>query len=280
MTITSSPSVEFIPVDVGRGQTSSGHAGNSDGPLNVFVHGYRSMTSASQVEAARSRVASLGLPGRSRLMNWASGRWRDSAAVAGLRAAYRVARLRNVLTPWMLLVDAGVVGLAEVAQFKWMERRAERLGRELGPLLQREADGATVNMIGHSLGARVIHRLLAEMSRRGSGPADPRIGDVVLLGGAADLEADNWPDCVRRIDGRLFNAYSPRDRILKITPDLRRRVGGRPMKPCVVDGIEKVINQRFDRVSHVDYWTRLDELLPEIWPPDSRHIAAGATTQQ
>ncbi|MEO0532031.1 MAG: DUF726 domain-containing protein [Planctomycetota bacterium] len=229
--------------------------------VNVFVHGYRSMVSDSEVEKAKARVQRTGVPGESYLLRWMAGRWADSATVVGLRAAYRATRLRYLISPASVLIDAGLIGVNEAAQFKRMEWRAAKVGQQLPALLGRVAGGRPINLIAHSLGARVVHHCLAEADLAGL-----LLRDVVLLAGAADLKSDNWPECVARLDGRLYNGYSHKDRILKITPDLRRRVGSRPLPQVLIDGVPKVVNHQCIGYGHVQSWTRLPELLPQIWP--------------
>ena len=160
--------------------------------VNVFVHGYRSMVSPVDVETAQQRVERTHVAGDSYLVRWMAGRWSESAVFAGLRAAYKARRLGYAFTPWALALDAGVIGLHEAAQFKRMERRAEAVGRLLPSLLAGIAGGRPINLIGHSLGARAVHAAL-----RHAPGADLSLDDVVLLGGAADLDASDWPACVR-----------------------------------------------------------------------------------
>jgi len=246
------PQPLLIPVDPGAGGDR----------VNVFVHGYRSMITPRHTEAARERVRRAGVTGESYLVRWMAGRWSDSATVAGLRTAYRLSRATRYFSPWALLLDAGVVGVHEATQFKLMERRAEWVGREvLPPMIAEVARGRPVNLIGHSLGARVVHHCVA-----GEAAESLALNDVVLLAGAADLDAPDWADCVARLGGRLYNAYSPRDAILRMTPDLKRRVGSRPMPRVVLGGQEKVVNHKAVGVSHVRHWTHLEELLPGVWP--------------
>lgn len=233
--------------------------GNVD-RVNVFIHGYRAMASEAAVAIAKQRIVASRVAGESYLLDWVAGRWRDSATLAGMRAAYRAARIRYALNPMSLLLDAGVIRAAEAAQFKRMERRAENIGRELPGMLRSIAAGRPINLIGHSLGARVIHYALGKGDLTGLW-----IEDAVLLVGAADLNADNWTTCVERLGGTLYNAYSRSDRILKITPDLRRRVGCHPLPQVLVEGKSRIVNYNSTGIGHVQHWTKLPELLPKIW---------------
>lgn len=219
------------------------------------------MVSDSEVQKARERVLRTGVAGESYLLGWMAGRWADSATVLGLRAAYKASRLRYLLSPASVLIDAGLIGVNEAAQYKRMEWRASKVGRELPALLAEVAQGRPINLIAHSLGARVVHHCLAEGDL-----GSLTIQDVVLLAGAADLKADNWPACVAALRGQLYNAYSHKDRVLKLTPDFRRRVGSRPLPQVMIDGVPKVVNHHSVGYGHVQSWTRLHELLPQVWP--------------
>lgn len=239
--------------------------GGSGSPVNLFIHGYKALETPKQVESTLERLRALKLPGRNLLLQWDSGRWKTSALAAGARATYQFNRYRKVLSinPWMLLAEASALTAYEAAQFKLMERRSESVGR-LIPELLREAVSErpiTVNLIGHSLGARVIHLMLAHADL-----SNIQVKDCIFLGGAADAAAKDWQTCLQQISGRLYNCYSPRDMVLQITPDLRRKVGSRPMRPVMVNGTDKVVNQPCDKVRHVAYWSDIATLLPKVWP--------------
>ena len=236
--------------------------GGSGERINLFIHGYKSLETEAQVERTSRRIRALAIPGHNYLLQWSSGKWRDSALAGALTASYRVARFRHLLAPWMVLVDAGVLTISEVAQFKWMEQRARFVGRDLESLVDSidGARGRPINLIGHSLGARVIHHALAAGSWR-----DHTLQDGVMLGGAADLDSPDWLDCVAKLHGQLFNGHSKKDRILAIAPDFRRRVGSAPLPFVEIGGKAKVVNHHCQGIRHVEYWTRLERVLPVVW---------------
>jgi hypothetical protein len=239
--------------------------------VNVFVHGYKAIESQDQFAAIVHAILATKTGGRIYLLHWKSGKWSTTSAVLAALTAYRAARVSKILNPWMIAIDVGLVAATEIAQFKLMERRSERLGKNLKRHLSRipDAKSRPINLIGHSLGTRVIHAALANCDW-----SEYNINDCVFLGGAADLEADNWPDCLAQIGGRLYNGYSKIDSLLSITPDLRRRVGNYPMPEILIDGRSKIINTNCGRTLHTEYWERIEFLLPKIWETFRRKPAA------
>lgn len=164
---------------------------------------------------------------------------------------------------------------AEIASFSYFERQSEKLGRKLKLYLDSIPGIKTmpVNLIGHSFGARVIHFGLSHEDLHGY-----LVKDVIMLGGAADLNSDTWERCLTQMDGTLYNAYSKRDLALQFTPDLRKRVGRHPLQ---LDS-DRVVNRHYRSFGHTDYWPKLGYLLGRLWtgfepstnvtiePPDSQ----------
>ncbi len=230
--------------------------------INVFIHGYKAIGTSEQFAAAAELILAARPAGRVYFLHWKAGDWSTTRAVLAARNAYRAARVAKLTNPWSYVIDVGLVAATEIAQFKLMERRSTELGKDLKRFLNGIPDvqSQEINLIGHSLGARVIHSALANIDW-----SDYQINDCVFLAGAADLNADNWPQCLAQIRGRLFNGYTKNDPVLSITPDLRRRVGNCPMPDVWIDDRNKIVNKNCGRTTHTDFWNRLEFLLPKVW---------------
>lgn len=152
---------------------------------------------------------------------------------------------------------AGGVSLVSdrMIHFARLRARAERMGKVLlakldSYLLEHFPYITEVNLIGHSLGGRLIISALR-------GEAEPSahsltIRDVLLMGAAVSIEDDEPPNFKAHISGRLINAYSPSDRVLHLNL-FENSLGRRE-----VDGFENFNMLGF---GHGDYWPRLNQVL-------------------
>lgn len=91
--------------------------------------------------------------------------------------------------------------------------KAQMTGLILADLIARTEHKDGFILMGHSLGARVIHSLLSTLST-----TDHKyIRDVFLLGGAVDgTQADTWGEIAQAVDGNIYNIYSERDDVLAL----------------------------------------------------------------
>ncbi len=227
--------------------------------INIFIHGYSAVSSQSKFERLAHLILSARPPGLTYLLYWRSGSWKLPAWTQTVftisRTAYRVIRAGEMFSPVFLLADAAMLTVAEMLSYRYYERRAETLGKNLRQHVAKipEALDYPINLIGHSLGARVIYYALFLDEWW-----EYDIKDCILLGGAADVEGD-WETCLTRISGGIYNAYSKWDLALKITPDMRKRVGRHPIQSS-----PRMINRQYT-LQHTDYWSRLDDILPNLW---------------
>jgi hypothetical protein len=91
--------------------------------------------------------------------------------------------------------------------------KAQMTGLILADLIARTESKDGFILMGHSLGARVIHSLLSALST-----TERRcIKEVYLLGGAVDgTRADTWGEIAKAVDGRIYNVYSTNDDVLSM----------------------------------------------------------------
>lgn len=226
---------------------------------NIFIHGYNAISSRGQFDALVLKILKARPRGRVYLLYWKSGNWNQSPIVAlaarVAKTGANIARKGKAINPIGLAIDLGTMVVFEAGKYVFFERAADKLGgrlsRHLAPLVR--AFPYPVNLIGHSLGARVVQNYLAEGCDGGV-----KVKDAVLLGGAAKRDSDEWYQCSRQVSGKVYNIHSPNDLILKIPPG--KRVGqGR----VDVSG-QKFKNVRFP-VGHLQYWDCLPEILEQVW---------------
>ncbi len=230
--------------------------------INIFIHGYSAVTSRSKFEKLSSHILSAKPPGQIYLLCWRAGSWKTPAWAQTLltisRTAYRAVKIGEIFSPAAFVADAAVLTASEMILYRYYENRSEKLGDNLKDYIRMipQAKNYKINLIGHSLGARVIHYALSlhEWS-------DYHINDCIFLGGAADADKDNWEECLSRINGNIYNAYSKRDLILKVIPDMKKRVGRHPIQ-C---SSSRIINRNYPSFHHLDYWPRLGYILPHLW---------------
>lgn len=225
-----------------------------------FFHGYSVLQNEEEFRILRAHILAAKPPGKLYLLFWKSSHWIVPVAVALLKMSLRVMRRGKLLNPAALTTDF----VYSAALYKVSERRAENLGRQLKDFIAINIgqDPVSINLVGHSLGARIIYCALADTDWLGY-----RIRDCVFLGGAADLQAEGWARCAKKVEGTIFNAYSRRDLALLLTPDSRRRIGRHPL--YVPD--YAVVNREYSW----GYWPKLKHVLPDLWRASSSFSAAG-----
>jgi len=111
------------------------------------------------------------------------------------------------LTPlgWLTLI-------ADLAGNPWHNSmmRAAQTGIQVAEAISR-TEGQKFNLVGHSLGCRVIYYALEALATKNS----KYINDVILLGGAVGRkDHEGWSKALSAIDGDLYNCHSNQDKVL------------------------------------------------------------------
>ena len=233
--------------------------------INIFIHGYSAVTKPEEFEALAANILSGRPRGHVYVLYWKSGNWKRSALVQAAARAIKFGKKvmeavivgKPVVALAILLKDVLILYTVGYVIFRRYQRRAEDLGEVLGRRIGglKNARNWPVNLIGHSLGARMIHYYLASGNLGGA-----RIQDVVLLGGAADLDDDDWAECAESIEGRILNIWSGSDVVLASLPETKKRVGRHP-----IEGVSDVDNSEARGFGHTHYWPNLEALLWNFW---------------
>lgn len=139
---------------------------------NVFVHGYAAQD-AKDIPQAIKYAAPIG---NTYLLKWRSGSPLSNFSYKALQNYYD------------------------------KELMADGIGFNLEETLLKvipRSHAVKVNLIGHSLGARIIYQGLSHNNWKRI-----NLQDCILMGGIVDSEAYNWKECARKIKGQIINIRS------------------------------------------------------------------------
>lgn len=153
---------------------------------------------------------------------------------------------------------SGLAGLVKdrARHFTRSRQRAVAMGELLldeidAYLMERHPYVTTVNLVGHSLGGRVVVSALRRLARE-PGSFDLRLGDVLLMAAAVEISPQEASTFDGLIDGTLFNAWSSADDTLRLCLD-EACAGRREVRHCQ--------NVQMEKFGHKDYWPNLHRVL-------------------
>ncbi|MBX8496862.1 DUF726 domain-containing protein [Pseudomonas cichorii] len=225
--------------------TQSFRASNT---ANVFIHGYSAGHNlgdrtllASQIPRALSGDINL-------LAFWRSSHF-SSVNTLSRGMVWGASRLHPVAG---VAVAAGDRAVHFVQSRKRATEVGEALLEELEAYLLAHYPYVThVNLVGHSLGARVVISALRKLVTNPSS-CELIINEVLLMAAAVEVSENEGQNLDVCIAGRLINAYSKSDAVLLMNVD--ETCLGRHEAPY----FENVAMTSF---GHLDYWPKLHEVL-------------------
>ncbi|MBX8601270.1 DUF726 domain-containing protein [Pseudomonas cichorii] len=222
---------------------------------NVFVHGY---SAGHDLDDRYKLVGSLPkqLPGSINIFAF----W-DSGHISKLSALEKTVLTR--LTWSNPIAGLGALTVSRAMHFMSMRSRAEVVGKTLlaeldAYLVRRLPYVERVNLIGHSLGGRVLVTALKELIKNRDYDS-LKIDNVILMAAAVDVTKMEAAAFVRRVDGDIYNAYSRNDAVLKLNID-ENSIGRRDVKGLISVEMFHDTGKGF---GHLDYWPNLGKVLKD-----------------
>ncbi|MCP2052590.1 UNVERIFIED_ORG: uncharacterized protein YaaW (UPF0174 family) [Pseudomonas fluorescens] len=225
--------------------------------LNLYVHGYSAFFNRQQLGNFTQQLASI--EGSTNLMLfWPAGHFLENL----------FAPVKDVITA---LLGGGGLGAATVGvgraiayfldHYKSVEARVDEVAKTLLPELAHYLHGEAlpvrrINLIGHSLGARILVKsLLASPEVARQLP----LNNVLLMGGAISTSSP-WDEVTAPLKGRVINCYSSKDWALAIKPDTERCIGRYAID--VTPALKaKVTNVHLATFDHAAYWPQLKTVV-------------------
>ncbi|MBW1250586.1 DUF726 domain-containing protein [Pseudomonas tolaasii] len=225
--------------------------------LNLYVHGYSAFFNRQQLGNFKAQLASI--EGSTNLMLfWPAGHFLENL----------FAPFKEVITS---MLGGGGLGAATVGvgkaiayfldHYKSVEARVDEVARTLLPELANYLHAEAlpvrrINLIGHSLGARILVKsLLAtpEVAR------ELPLNNVLLMGGAI-CTSSAWDEVSAPLAGRVINCHSSKDWALAMKPDAERCIGryAIPLTPALK---AKVTNVHLATFDHAAYWPQLKTVV-------------------
>lgn len=192
--------------------------------LTIFIHGYLAARTADDKFDQSWSISTLRLPGKVYLLRWPSGTWSGFAKGGPLH-------------------------------FEKYQAHAEQIGRRLPGMIRKILGSPRhqVDLVGHSLGGRIIHSALLHGGWNGI-----RLRNVMLMAAKtpAHREEGAWDQALAPIGGRLFNLYSQKDGVLSL-PVIDELCAGETQLRL---GAKRVVNIHTG-LGHSDYWDELPALF-------------------
>ncbi len=240
------------------------HEGNS-GIVNVLIHGFTAITENEHLEEFR-KLASQFPECTTLLIHWDSGDAKSAAKSKALSSVVSAGALGlGMFTGGLGGIAARIgvsaastvasAGLGVAASFGENQEKADRLAYALNEILDLALTGKEIislNLIGHSLGGRIIVNglLWAHEYIKYS------INKVVLMGAAVEWPKSSLPT-LNSSDITVYNFYSTSDGALTVKTDFERCIG----KHGIPEEHTNVLNFQCMGYGHTEYWPTLKSLL-------------------
>jgi len=223
------------------------------GVLNVYVHGYSAFFSEQHLQTFAGELAAIE-GSTNMLLFWPAGHFLEGL-LAPLKGVIAALMSGNLMTLAVTTLRESFIYFLE--HFKEIEERVDAIAENTLEALARDIESRQlhverINLIGHSLGARLLVKsLLAAPEQASRLP----LNNLLLMGGAI-CKTTPWDLVVKSLPGRLINCHSGKDWALAMKPDKEKCIGRHPISvPPALK--EKVFNVNLDAFDHTQYWPNL-----------------------
>lgn len=229
-------------------------ANPSAAEANIFIHGYSAGHSDEDKELLLKKIPEQLRNYTNIFAFWPSNHYLDFDKKSLLNIGIASLTLVTQGTaPIGYLSLANTLARDRTKNFTDARSRAERMGAVLLEQLKEylrcnHPQVERINLIGHSLGGRVVMSSLRTLTRR----QQLAINDVLLMAAAVEVTPCEAQKMRGLLQGRLINAYSKADQTLRL--NWGEACLGR-------NEVEHFENLEMEGFGHTHYWERLPDVL-------------------
>lgn len=228
--------------------------------INIYIHGYSAVKDKKEKEYLKNQI-----PPRTKEVTNIFSFWPSEHIISG--------RLGDIaLSAASLSPISAIANIAKngYEHFQEIQGRIRFISRsfiyELIDFIEdSEIHASRVNLIGHSLGARLI---IESILKKPKVARRAKIHSLVFLGGARHITKEECQEILKSIDGEIFNIHSNSDIVLRIKPDLEKCIGRHPIEfseeNAAPQAPDRVKNIAFDWLGHMDYWENIGGIINYI----------------
>uniref|UniRef100_A0A0N4ZD18 Transmembrane and coiled-coil domain-containing protein 4 n=1 Tax=Parastrongyloides trichosuri TaxID=131310 RepID=A0A0N4ZD18_PARTI len=179
-----------------------------------------------------------------------------------------------------------ILSVADIIDNPWhvCMSRSEEVGEILADvIIKRQHGQKPLNLIGFSIGARVIYYCLLKLADMEN--SQGIIENVILLGAPVSASPEQWENASNVVSGQIINGYSTTDWILKFlyrTMNVQFSIAG--ITPIEVRCFykEKIINRDLTKFvnGHLKYAISIDNIMNELGVKMEKKEGSISTTQK
>jgi len=220
--------------------------------INIFIHGYN-LDKENDLIQYISYINDLELRGKVYIFFWGSAKVSSNDLVGKIISMI----INGLWTTVPLQYKLPAIPVILYLHFLSESKDAINLGSNILRRISKVhySRKYPINLIGFSLGTEIIKQaLLKNCWERYN------INNVILLGGAAGNDYNDWQVCKDVIRGKIFNVYSKEDDLLRLVL-FEKTIGRNPIR----GRRNKIINKRLN-LDHNEYMINLSYIFNKILP--------------
>lgn len=234
--------------------------------LNIFFHGYTAIKSNNELENLIKSI-NVNEDNDATLIHWDSGNITKTLAEAVTneitnkfqtqKKTFEMPKFNSIINSAKEKIKETLILIED--DFGTNQNKTDSLSNNIDFIIDehyKHNKHRYINLIGHSLGGRIIINGLNNISEK----YKSCVNNIVIMGGAVPWNQKFYQFFPKNKNSKLYNLYSLQDRVLLAKPDQELCIG-RNLIP--EDENFRIKNIHCEEFGHTDYWPNFAQLCEQ-----------------